>query len=41
MTGKQEDIIVELLQQMLDQLKQDKPRLLKSSRIVRAKRFNG
>ena len=40
MDDKQYKIIVELLQQILDQLKQDKPRLLKSSRIVRAKRFN-
>jgi len=41
MDDKQYKIIVELLQQILDQLKQDTPRLLKSSRIVRAKRFNG
>ena len=41
MDDKQYERVVALLQQKLDQLKQDKPRLLKSSRIVRAKRFNG
>ena len=41
MDDKQYERVIELLQQILDQLKQDKPRLLKSSRIVRAKRFNG
>ena len=41
MDDKQYERVVELLQQILNQLKQDKPRLLKSSRIVRAKRFNG
>ena len=41
MDDKQYERVVELLQQILDQLKQDKPRLLKSSRIVREKRFNG
>ena len=41
MDDKQYERVIELLQQILDKLKQDTPRLLKSSRIVRAKRFNG
>jgi hypothetical protein len=36
MTGKQEDIIVELLTQILQTLKK-----IKKDRIVRSKRFNG
>tara|TARA_R100000234_G_scaffold525_2_gene409 strand:- start:457 stop:582 length:126 start_codon:yes stop_codon:yes gene_type:complete len=40
MTGNQEDKIVKLLEQILDQLRQDSPRLLKNSGPIRAKRFN-
>jgi len=36
MTGKQEDIIVELLTQILETL-----RKIKRDRVVRAKKFNG
>jgi len=36
MTGKQEDIIVELLTQILETLKK-----IKRDRVVRSKRFNG
>ena len=36
MTGKQEDIIVELLTQILETL-----RKIKRDRVVRSKRFNG
>ena len=36
MTGKQEDVIVELLTQILETLKK-----IKRDRVVRAKKFNG
>ena len=36
MTGKQEDVIVELLKQILETLKK-----IKRDRVVRSKRFNG
>jgi len=36
MTGKQEDVVVELLKQILETLKK-----IKRDRVVRSKRFNG